>query len=124
MEGNGWLRRLGKEEFLRQTLACLAWGWGVKACGTLNGSVIVAQGYPYNDYWCICDNGGEFHAHKVNSREPGEAAPYSTHNNVGPGTTAYRLAMIMQGEKIDWSDFVCDDIVGDAIQSELLGATT
>ena len=121
MEGNSWLRRLGKEEFFRQTLSCLAWGWGIKQCGVVRGSPVVEQGYPYNDYWSICDNGGEFHAHKLNSTEPGEAAPYSTFNNVGPGTTAYRLACIMRGEKINWDDFVCDDIVADALQSEISG---
>lgn len=54
--------------------------------------------------WSVSDNGGEFNVEKVNSNVL-TSIPYigSRTGIVDAGTVAYRIAMVIKGQKIDWS---------------------
>lgn len=63
--------------------------------------------------WSIVDNGGEFNVAKVNS-DTITSIPYTgAHTGIiDAGTTAYRIAMVIKGQMIDW-EATFPDLVDD-----------
>lgn len=108
-----------RAELSRDVLLVLARGYDLSILGSLPGreTVYVRTGFvdcEGNRYavWSITDNGGEFVVAKVNSPELPRSIPYlgSRCGIVDAGTTAYRIAMAIRGDKIDW-DFRMPEIV-------------
>lgn len=88
---------------LADTLRCLA-SYGVQHVGTVKGSPVVVDQWPHAAYYySVCDNGGEFHVHKLNSPSPGRSVAYDgIGGRADAGTMAYRVQCVMRGERIDW----------------------
>ncbi len=96
---------MDREQFMKDTLECLKGGWHIEQLGVVREAPVVADCWPHKAaYYSICDNGGEFHVHELNSSNPGESVPYDVSSGlpVDAGTMAYRIALTMRGEKIEW----------------------
>ena len=103
------------------TLDLLTRGYGIKVLGSLPGrdSVYIQPGFDGDGgapgasarLWFICDNGGEFNVSPVNCHDEMRSVAYADHRGaVDPGTMAYRIAMVVRGEEIDW-DFRWPELV-------------
>lgn len=99
-----------------QVLAILRRGYNITVRGSLPGRSTVyvdpgqAGGYLL---WSIADNGGEFNVEKVNHLESMRSIPYvDRFGIVDAGTVAYRIAMVLRDQEIDW-DFRCPDLIQD-----------
>lgn len=98
------MNRDDRAKLLADTIACLS-AYGIQHAGQMRGSPIVAGHWPHTAYnYTVCDNGGEFHVHRINSSLPGSSVPYeTTQGDMDAGTMAYRVQCVMRGERIDWS---------------------
>lgn len=79
-----------------------------------DGAVYVQAGFEGGyDLWVVADNGGEFTVAKVNlESETQRDVPYVERGvPVDAGTVAYRIAMVVKGEPIEW-DLRCPELVG------------
>lgn len=84
-------------------------GWTVKTVGrwTGGGLIVEPSGAPH-PYWSVTDNGGELVVGKING-EPGRDVP--THwfgRPLSVWTVAYRVAMVIKGEPVDWQYEISD----------------
>jgi hypothetical protein len=107
-------------------LAVLVNGYELRLLGKFPGNsstVYVRTGAPGNyAIHSICDNGGEFNVEPVNHGERMRSIPYVDRLGVvDAGTVAYRIAMVIKGEDIDWDarwpDLVEDFARGEAVSS-------
>jgi len=94
-------------------LPYLAVLWHIRHVGEMGAVVLVRPGYsdkPGRSYavWSISDNGGELQVDRVNiDHEPG--VPYTAWSSkLNLCTMAYRIAMRILGEPIEW-DLRLDD---------------
>ena len=89
---------------MADTLDCLRGGYGIEHVGTMRGSAVVADHWPHRAYYySVCDNGGEFHVHRINSSAPGRSVAYDTNDGMmDAGTMAYRVQCVMRGEDVDY----------------------
>lgn len=118
-----------RAELTADVISVLRHGYDLQILGNLSGAfsvpgtLYVRTGYDLektlggdasHNYamWEVSDNGGEFNVAKVNSPEPCRSVPYlgARIGLVDAGTVAYRIAMVIKGEPIDY-DFTCPDVL-------------
>ncbi len=80
-------------------------GYRIRPHGSLRGSTLVIwESVPHwNTLWMITDNGGELVVEKVNVPGSARDIPTTAHRiPLDGGTLAYRVAMVIQGELLDY----------------------
>jgi len=95
--------RLSEEvlDVLRGAYGLAVWGCFPGRDGQVYVQTDFSGGY---DLWSVVDNGGEFNVAKVNHEDTTlRSVPYvDRFGIVDAGTVAYRVAMVVKGEEIDW----------------------
>ena len=105
-------RSTDRDVLLADTIACLR-AYKIEHVGTVRSAPVVADSWPHTAcYYSVCDNGGEFHVHRLNSSDPGRSVAYDTNDGImDPGTMAYRVQCVMRGEDVDYElHFTPEDI--------------
>ena len=86
------------------TIAMLNHGYNIRKVGEALGCVIVELPFEYGYRWfALGDNGGEISVREINVSTPYQSVPFDTEPAVTAELTAYRLAVVMAGQPIDWS---------------------
>lgn len=102
-------RRAQLTRFVTQVLSR---GYNMRIWGNLpeGDTLYVNAGQPGGyALWTISDNGGEFNVEKVNHSETLVSIPYIERGEiVDAGTVAYRIAMVIRGQKIAWDEYFPD----------------
>ena len=104
-----------RAKMIADTIACLKYGWKIEKIGEAGGSMILCGPFPIHMRWYyFCDNGGEFNVGLINDHDAMRPVPYTNHHlMLDGGTMAYRIAMVLHGEAIDYSwrgEFLLDSI--------------
>lgn len=102
----------GRAKVFADMLACFA-AYNIRVVGmTLGGSLLVRNArHPDYDTWSICDNGGELNVEKVNDMASMRSLPYVAWGCMLDGATmAYRVRRVIDGEPIDYSLNLADDL--------------
>lgn len=106
--------RVRLTECAPRILAMLAYGWKVRSTAASDGSLWVLH-CPYamgNATWLLSDNGGELNVEKVNSGELPVSIPFgftAAGHRYTDATVAARIACVLNGDAIDWSEEWADD---------------
>ncbi len=108
-----------RAQLSRDVLFVLSRGYDLRILGSFDGGLTVYVRTNYTDdesnrytMWQIVDNGGEFNVAKVND-DVLRSMPYMERGRVvDAGTVAYRIAMAIRGENVDFG-YRCPEILAD-----------
>lgn len=103
-----------RAQLTRDVVNVLRHCYDLKILGNLSGAfgvpgtLYVQTGYQDDGrgyaMWSITDNGGEFNVALVNHHETMRSMPYKDRFGiVDAGTVAYRIAMVIKGEEVDFN---------------------
>lgn len=97
-------RAANHAEATNVTIAMLNHGYNIRKVGEALGCVIVELPFEHGYRWfALGDNGGEITVREINVSTLYQSVPFDVEPAVTAELTAYRLAVVMAGQPIDWS---------------------
>lgn len=112
-----WLHPVERlTECAPRVLSMLAYGWKVGSTAAADGSLWVLHGNFAMGHatWILSDNGGELNVEKVNTGQLPVSIPFgitAAGHRYTDATVAARIACVLNGDAIDWSDEWTDDML-------------
>lgn len=97
----------------REFLALLTEGYRISVVGPLRGGLVVER---EGSWWQVADNGGELNVQRINDSASLVSIASTAHGaSVDGETMAYRVAMVLRGEKFDYGLRVKDNDVANTV---------